>query len=33
LTIGYGVRPLVSTLSWILVPLFLAGITGIVRQR
>ncbi len=28
---GYAL--LVSTLSWVLVPLFLAGITGIVRQR
>jgi hypothetical protein len=28
---GYAL--LVSSLSWIMVPLFLAGITGIVRQK
>lgn len=34
LTLTYsGYALLISTLSWILVPLFLAGITGIVRQR
>jgi hypothetical protein len=34
LTLTYsGYALLISTLSWILVPLFLAGVTGIVRQR